>query len=246
MTTHTVTHHPVRTDLAAPADPAAGTTGSAPGQPGTRWALVGLAAAVTGIGAIVSSGMVDAVYSEELAGDSAKIAAELGDQVPQMLAFHVLSVISATLMVVFAAGLHRRLRATAGPDSLAPAVSSAGVFATAMMLFVGSALDTEFIFAAASDEQLVDPTNLVFFNNWIGTVPWCWGLLGLSGLALFAVSRAGGVARWLGLVGLVGGGLTLLLGVSPLQYMAGMTGPIGLLVVALGFLAGDRAYRHAG
>ena len=39
------------------------------------------------------------------------------------------------------------------------------------------------------------------------------------------------------------GGLTLLLGISPLQYMAGMTGPIGLLVITLGFLAGDKAFR---
>ena len=57
------------------------------------------------------------------------------------------------------------------------------------------------------------------------------------------LSRTGGVARWLGIVGLVGGGITLLAGISPLQYMAGFTGPIGLTVVALGFLVGDKAFR---
>jgi hypothetical protein len=36
------------------------------------------------------------------------------------------------------------------------------------------------------------------------------------------------------------GGLTLLLGISPLQYMAGFTGPVMLLVVAAGFALGDR------
>ena len=49
--------------------------------------------------------------------------------------------------------------------------------------------------------------------------------------------------RWIGRVGLVLGGLTLLLGISPLQYMAGMTGPLLVLVVALGFCLGDRAHR---
>ena len=239
MTTHTTTHHPVRTDLA---DTTTAHESTATTRP-TRWALAGLGAAITGLGAIVSSGMVDAVYDEDLSGDSAAIAAKLGDQVPQMLAFHLCALVSAVLMVVFAAGLYRRLRATAGPESLAPTVASTGILVTALALFVGTALDTEFIFAAASDEQLVDPTILAFYNNWIGTVPWCWGMLGLSGLALFAVARAGGIARWLGLVGLLGGGLTLLLGISPLQYMAGMTGPIGLLVVSLGFLVGDKAFR---
>ena len=54
-------------------------------------------------------------------------------------------------------------------------------------------------------------------------------------LALFVASRRGVVPRWIGLVGLVLGGLTVLLGVSPLEYMAGVTGALWLLVTALGF-----------
>ena len=42
---------------------------------------------------------------------------------------------------------------------------------------------------------------------------------------------------------LVLGGVTRVLGVSPLQYMAGMTGPLWLLVTALGLALGDRARR---
>lgn len=207
------------------------------------WALAGLLSGLTGAGAIVSSGLVDAVYAAGDDPDAAAINEALADQVPQIISFHVLGVVSAVLMLVFAAGLFRRLRIALGADSLAPAIATFGVLGTAFVLMLGTGLDTEFSFAAGTD--MVVPEAIVVYNHWIGTVPWCWGLLGLSGLALFAGARAGGVPRWIGLVGLLGGGLTLLLGISPLQYMAGMTGPIGLIVIALGFLVGDKAFRAA-
>lgn len=210
--------------------------------PPTRWALAGLLAGVSGVGAIASSLQVTAVYDESLDGDTARISEKLADQVPQMLAFHVLAMVSAVLLVVFAAGLFRRLRATTAPDSVLPLVAFSGVLVTAIVLVIGTGLDTEFIFAAGH-EDIAAPDNVAMYNHWIGTVPWCWGVLGLAGITLFGAARAGGVPRWIGLVGLVGGGLTLLLGISPLQYMAGMTGPIGLVVIALGFLVGDKAFR---
>ncbi|MBM0124731.1 hypothetical protein [Pimelobacter simplex] len=210
--------------------------------PPTRWALAGLGAGLAGVGVMVSSSMVDAVYDEKLQGDADAISRALGDMVPQMLVFHVSAMVAAVLMIPFAAGLHRRLKATTPADSVLPLVAFSGVLVTAVMLVVGSGLDTEFIFAAG-DPEIVVAEDAAMFNHWIGTVPWCWGLLGLAGLTLFGAARHGGVPRWIGLVGLVGGGLTLLLGISPLQYMAGMTGPIGLVVIALGFLAGDKAFR---
>lgn len=234
MTTHT--HLPP--NALDQTDSREGTTA----YPPTRWALAGLLAGVSGVGAIASSLQVSAVYDESLDGDTARISEKLADQVPQMLAFHVLAMVSAVLLVVFAAGLFRRLRATTAPDSVLPLVAFSGVLVTAIVLVIGTGLDTEFIFAAGH-EDIAAPDNVAMYNHWIGTVPWCWGLLGLAGITLFGAARAGGVPRWIGLVGLVGGGLTLLLGISPLQYMAGMTGPIGLVVIALGFLVGDKAFR---
>lgn len=210
--------------------------------PSARWALAGLGAGVAGLGSGITSGMVDAVYDRSLVGDTAGVADKLAQQVPQMIAFHVFGVAAALLLIVFAAGLHRRLTATAPSGSLAPAVAASGAFGTAVVLVLGTALDTEFIFAFG-EPGLVDPANAAMFNHWIGTVPWCWVLLGMTGLALFAASRSGGVPRWLGLVSLAGGGITLLLGLSPLQYMASFTGQVGVLVIALGFLLGDRRFR---
>lgn len=235
MTTHTVHHNPVRSDL--PPVPGA----PVPAQASTRWALAGLVAGITGAGAIVSSLGVSAVYDEKLDGDAEAIAEKMGDFVPQMLAFHVLGMVSAVLMIVFAAGLYRRLRAALPADSTLPMIGFSGAFGTALVVVLGTGLDTEFVFAASEEQGVAE--SLVFYNHWIGTIPWVWGLLGLSGVVLFVASRAGAVAKWLGLVGLLGGGLTLLLGISPLQYMAGFTGPIGLVVVSLGFLVGDKAFR---
>lgn len=234
MTAHTHVP-PTALDRAEPGDRPAT-------YPPTRWALAGLGAGLAGLGVVVSSGLVDAAYDEKLQGDAPAILDKLGDQVPQMLAFHLCALVGSVLMVVFAAGLFRRMRAATGADSVLPMVAFTGVLVTAIMMFIGAGLDTEFIFAVG-EPQMVVPESAVLFNHWIGTIPWCWGMLGLSGITLFGAARQGGIPRWMGLVGLLGGGLTLLLGISPLQYMAGMTGPLGLIVIALGFLAGDKAHR---
>lgn len=64
--------------------------------------------------------------------------------------------------------------------------------------------------------------------------------LGLEGVAALALGIAGrkfkAVAPWLAWVSLVLGGLTIFLGVSPAQYMAGMTGPLWLTIAAIGLL----------
>ncbi len=236
MTTHTVTDTPVLSDATVVASEAPYRRNS--------WAFAGIAAGLAGIGTIVSSGMVDAAYDEKIAGDPAAIAHKLSEQTPQLLAFHIFGVVSALLLLVFAAGLHRRLTAACTAGALAPLLAVFGLVGTSIVMIIGTGLDTEFMFSADKATE-VSPDNVTMFNHWVGTIPWLWVLVGLAGLALFAASREGAVPRWMGLVALVGGGLTLLLGVSPLQYMAGMTGPIGVLVIAAGFAFGDRAFRRA-
>ena len=232
MTTHITTSNPVRSDV----------THVAPARTTRRtWALAGIGAGVAGIGTIVTSGMINAVYDPDLAGDTPAIAEKLADQTGPMFAFHMFTGVGAVLLVVFAAGLFRRLHVAMGSGAIAPLVAFSGLLGTAFVSVMGSGLDTEFIFGLISDEAQLDPANAALYNHWIGTIPWIWTLAGLSGLALFAASRVAAAPRWIGRTGLVLGGLTLLLGLSPMQYMAGMTGPLLVLVVALGFRFGDRA-----
>jgi hypothetical protein len=234
MTTHTSLTNPVRSDV---------TDLPSSARTSRTWALAGIGAGLAGIGTIVTSGMIDAVYQEDLFGDPQGMADRLADKVPVMVAFHLFTVIGAVLMVVFAAGLFRRLRDGLGDGALAPLVAFGGLLATSVVSVLGSGLDTEFIFGVGSDKQMIEPVNAVMFNHWTGTIPWCWVLAGLAGVALFTAYRAGAVPRWIGITGLVLGGITLVAGISPAQYMAGMTGPLLVLVAAAGFRFGDRAHR---
>ena len=130
-------------------------------------------------------------------------------------------------------------------DSLAPVVALVGLAGTAVVSILGSGLDTEFMMPAGQDDVTVDDGSAAIYGHWIGTIPWLWTLVGLAGLAVFVAARSGAVPRWLGIVGLVLGGLTVVLGVSPLEYMSGVTGVLWLLVTAVGFTVGDRTFRRA-
>lgn len=238
MSTSITTTNPVRSDVPAGAT-------DAPARPQSRtWALAGLGAAISSLVGTVAAGFVQAVYSDDIMGDDAAILAALGADVTTMTVFHVAISIAAVLLVVFAAGLVRRLRSTLPADSLVPLVAGAGVLATAVVWVLAGALDTEFIFGAAAPDTLV-PATAAVYNHWIGTVPGCTMLIGLGGLGVFAAARQGAAPRWMGVAGLVLGGLTVLLGVSPLQYMAAMTSALWLLVTSLGFAFGDRTHRRA-
>lgn len=239
--TRTSTTNPVRTDLGTTLpvheeQPARRT------RPSKAWALTGVLAGVTSLAGGVASGMVNVVYREELVGDEAGILTELGDFLPHLTAFHVLTTISALAMAVFGLGLARRLRAALPADSLLPAMAAFGLLGTSVVQVMGTSLDTEFIFGVASPE-VTTPSAAVMYNHWIGTVPWCLVLVGLSALATYAAARQGALPRWFGRVGLVLGVISILVAVAPLQYMAAATGGLWILVTAVGFLIGDRAFR---
>ncbi|PKH43583.1 hypothetical protein SAMN05192575_10445 [Nocardioides alpinus] len=219
------------------------TTTSAPrsGPHGRGWILAGIGAGVLAVAGGIAGGMVDAVYDPATSGDGAAITEALSGQVPSILAFHTATMVSCVLLVLFTAGLHRQLVRRTDADSLVPGVAAAGLGLVAVAQLIGAGLTTEFVFALAEDTSLVLPENATFFNHWIGTIPWLWGGAGLTGLAVASAAlRQGAYARWLGWTSLVLGGITTLFLVSPLQYMAGMTGPVWLVVLAVGLLRSSR------
>jgi hypothetical protein len=238
MTTVT-TQNPVRSDLPSATAGAAERTSS----PSRTWAFAGVASALLGAATIVTSTASGYVYEDRYThGSIDGIAGELSDHAGLLFAFHSITALGAVLMVVFGAGLFRRLRATTG-DSIAPVVALVGLAGTAVVSVLGSGLDTEFMMPASQSSVTVDDASAAIYGHWVGTIPWLWTLAGLAGLAVFVLSRSRAVPRWLGIVGLVLGGLTVVLGVSPLEYMSGVTGVLWLLVTAVGFAVGDRSFR---
>lgn len=200
------------------------------------WVLAGVGAGVASIVSIAASMMSGAVYEVELAGDALGITERLAEQTVPILVFHTSAAAAALLLVVFAAGLRRFLWERTPIDHLAPQVASSGLLLVSVVLLMGTALNTEFIFGIQDPELLV-PETAVFFGHWIGTVPWFWAGAGLAALAVgVAGRRYGAVSGWLTWVSLILGAITTLIAVSPLQYMAGMTGPLWLAIVSVALL----------
>jgi hypothetical protein len=223
----------VTTTLSTPTTPRSGNAASAR----RGWIAAGVGAGLAGIGSIVGSSLSGAVYDPDLWGDPEAIADRMSELVAPILLFHTATMVSCALLVVFAAGLHRQLRQRTEPDSLLPGVAAGGLMLVAVAQLMGAGLTTEFAFAFAAGEDAFVPETVVFFGHWIGTVPWLWGGAGLAALAMASASfRQSAYPRWIGWTSLALGGLTAFFLVSPLQYMAGMTGPLWLTIVSIGLL----------
>src|SRR6476659_9248415 len=230
--------------LASSSDSATTTNATPPGRSRRLWAWAGVGAGLAGLVSIGASMPVDAVYYDDVAGDPTAIVGRLAEQTAAILTFHTATMVSLALLVVFAAGLRRRLAGQLPSRSLLPDVAAAGLGLVAVAQLMGSGLTTEFVFGVSQPEDHLVPETAVFFGHWVGTIPWLWVGAGIAGVAVaVAALRHGATARWVGWVGAVLGGVALFLGLSPLQYMAGMTGPLWLLLTELGLALGDRARR---
>lgn len=227
MTSHTIDVNPVRAGR-----PARSATSRS-------WAWSGVAAGALGLASIWFS-LATSVDWEAAAGNADAIVADAATKQGAFLAFHVTTTLCLLVLPVFALGLARRLDQQAPVGSLLGKVAAWGLGLVSAALLLGSGLDTQFLFGLAEPEMLVTESG-AFYTDWVATIPWLWLGAGLSGLALaVAALRHAAAPRWIGVVSLVLGALTTLAGVSPFQYMAGFTGPLWLLVVALGFALGDR------
>ncbi|MBD5785642.1 hypothetical protein IF650_05570 [Cellulosimicrobium terreum] len=225
--------------LTAPSPLTGTTTTRRPRTSPRAWAWTGVVAGVLGLVSIQAS-MALGVDWEETAGDAEAVVASLAGRTGAQLVFHTATIAYALLVLVFAAGLRRRLDAQAPAGSLLPTIAGWGLVLVSVAGLLGSGLDTQFLFGLG-DTELMVPESGAFYGDWVATIPWLWVGAGVTGVALgVAALRHAAAPRWIGVVGIVLGGLTLLTGVSPLQYMAGFVGPLWLVVTALGFALGDR------
>jgi hypothetical protein len=212
--------------------------------PGRLWALTGPLAAVAASAGSIVADLGNPVYDPAQSGDAGRILAALAEHRGALTVFHVLTSAAAMLLVVYGVGVARRLRSRVPAESLLPTMAAAGTTITAAVLLLGTGLDTEVIEGVTRPNGFVHET-AALYGHWIGTIPYLWTAAGLTGLAIaWASLRYRAVPRWIGMAGLVLGGLTVLAGVSPLEYMASLPGQLLVLVTGLGFALGDRAHRR--
>lgn len=223
-------------------------TGLAGSGPATRaarptdrrgWAVAGVLGGLAAVASIQLSMGAGPVYDPATPPTPEWIAEQLAPKVPLLIGFHIATTAAALLLMVFTAGLKRRLDAQAPADSLLPNVAAIGLVITSAILILGAGLNTEFIFGLATP-GMIPATDVSMYSHWVATISWLWVAAGVSAVALGLAALKGAAPRWIGLVSLVLGALTALLGLSPLQYMAGFVGPLWLLVVSVGFTFGDR------
>jgi len=212
-------------------------------HPASRaWAATGIVAAIASLASVYLSMTLSPEYVPGSVITSEQIDAGLMAQQPVIVAFHIVTLLSGLLLVVVAAGLWRRLRAALGPESLLPMVAFAGLLLVAVAQVLGTGLDTEFLFGVGHSAINL-PSDIGFYSHWSATIPWLWAGGGLAAIAVGVAQRSRAVPSWIGFVSFLLGVPTLLLAASPLQYMAAGPGALWLLVVSIGFVAGDRAYR---
>ncbi len=200
-----------------------------------RWAWSGVAAGICGIALFVVAPMI-ADHPDSAMADNDVLVTYLTDSAPIVWATQVLTGLTAVLLVVFAAGLSRRLREQEPMGSLVPAVASSGVLLTAALTLVGGGICTELFWHLIQDPGASDPDTIAAALTIFNTMPWVWAAIGISsGATAVAALRHGSLPRWLGVVSVVMTALVVLTQVVPLQYLALVPGSLWLIVVGTGF-----------
>ncbi|WP_245672566.1 hypothetical protein [Aldersonia kunmingensis] len=201
--------------------------------PRRGWAIAGAVAGLLGVIGIQASGTIGAAYDEDRAGDAEAILAGLAEERTALIVEHVTLAVAALLLLVFAAGLHRHLADRLPGSSILPTTAAFGLVATTAIVLVGTGLTTEIVFGLAEPDEVV-PEFAVVVAHWVGTLPWVWAATGVSAIAVAVAALRHRIApAWLGWVSAVLGALTAGFGVSPLQYMAGFTGPLWVLIAGI-------------
>jgi hypothetical protein len=213
------------------------TTGGAAAlaRPRRAWAWAGVWGGVAGLVAFLASGSL--VVDEDLLADNAAVLAEIADRGAFVWLNQVTMSVAALGLVIFGAGLRRRLDEQEPVGSLAGACALIGTSAAAVMALVGGGIGTELFWqlqAANDDITSVDPdtvmANLAIYN----TMGWVWAGVGLAaGAVAVAGLRHDSVGRKLAWFSAVMAALVALVQVVPLQYLAAFPAALWCIVTGI-------------
>jgi hypothetical protein len=220
--------------ITAPGTPYAPTTHDAtPVAPAARrgWARAGLAAGVLGLVAFMSSGGL--AVPEDALADNAEVLRELTDTGTWVWLFQSLMSAAALGLVVFGAGLKRRLDEQEPVGSLTGTVAFVGTLLAAALCLVGGGISTE-LFWQLENADKTDPDTVLANVGILNTMGWVWAGVGLSaGAVAWAGITHESVGRRLAWFSAV---MATLIGIAqlvPLQYLAALPGAVWCLVAGI-------------
>ena len=203
------------------------------------WAWCGIAAGVLGLVGFFLAGGVG-VDTDDLA-DNQLVAEAVTDAAPWVWAYQVVTVATAILVAVFAAGLFRKLSQQGPAQSLCPMLAVSGLLLVSAMSLVGGGICTEMFWGLIQDTAELDADTVAAQMAIYNTMGWVWAGAGLAaGAVAVAGLRHGAVSRALGIGSVVAAGLIALTNLVPLQYMALVPGALWLVAAGVSFVRAEQ------
>jgi hypothetical protein len=212
-------------------------------QPAVRqsriWALCGIGGGLLGlVGFFLTGGL--AVDTDALA-DNELVAEAVTDAAAWVWAYQVVTVGTAILVAVFAAGLFRKLSQQGPAQSLCPMLAVSGLLLVSAMSLVGGGICTEMFWGLTRDTAELDADTVAAQMAIFNTMAWVWAGAGLAaGAVAVAGLRHGAVSRALGIGSVLAATLIALLNIVPLQYMALVPGALWLIGAGISFARAEK------
>lgn len=207
--------------------------------PRRAWARIGAATGI--LAAVTFFGFGSLAVDENAFADNSLVHQAVLDKEIAVWLFQTSTALLAVGLVLFGAGLHRRLIRTEPRDSLVPTVAIAGVFLTAALTLAGGGISTEMFWSLVQDADKVDSDTIAAQLAIYDTLAWVWAGLGLTmGAVAWAARTNPAIPRWIGRVSIAGAALVALVQIVPLQYLAVVPGILWLVAVGVGFARTDR------
>jgi magnesium-transporting ATPase (P-type) len=203
------------------------------------WAWCGIGAGMLGLVGFFLAGGV-AVDTDALA-DNQLVAEAVTDSAGLVWAYQVVTVATAILVAVFAAGLFRKLSQQGPAQSLCPMLAVSGLLLVSAMSLVGGGICTEMFWGLTRDTAELDPDTVAAQMAILNTMAWVWAGAGLAAAAVAVAGlRHGAVSRALGTGSAVAAGLIALTNLVPLQYMALIPGALWLIAAGISFVRAEQ------
>ena len=203
------------------------------------WAVCGIGAGLLGLVGFFMAGGVG-VDTEALA-DNQLVAEAVTDAAAWVWAYQVVTVATAILVAVFAAGLFRKLSQQGPAQSLCPMLAVSGLLLVSAMSLVGGGICTEMFWGLTRDTAELDADTVAAQMAILNTMGWVWAGAGLAaGAVAVAGLRHGAVSRALGVGSVVAAGLIALTNLVPLQYMALVPGSLWLVGAGISFARAEQ------